>query len=211
MRAAAIKPPYVLAGAAIGGMFVRAYQRRYPSEVSGLVLVDATAEEDVEQSVNGQTVPSVKMTYEQMEGVFAPLLGSSAPPHDLPTNIEPPFDRLPKELQPARLWASRLLVVHHDASHAWVAAESWRQEFFALRKLRLQKLHALGDLPLVVISRGKKTSAALQRRQSDLGVMSSAGKHIIAIESDSEIILEQPDFVAKAIRDVVDASARKSR
>ena len=78
--------------------------------------------------------------------------------------------------------------MHHDASHAWVAAESWREEFFALRKLRLQKLHALGDLPLVVISRGKKTSAALQRRQSDLGVMSSG--QVVGVIDDLPSVAE---------------------
>jgi pimeloyl-ACP methyl ester carboxylesterase len=35
-------PPYVLVGASIGGEYVRIYTARYPAEVAGLVLVDAT-------------------------------------------------------------------------------------------------------------------------------------------------------------------------
>src|SRR5689334_23107309 len=48
LRTAGISGPYVLVGHSIGGMYVRAYQRRYPDEVVGLVLVDATPEEDAE-------------------------------------------------------------------------------------------------------------------------------------------------------------------
>src|SRR5438094_3050896 len=48
LRAAGGAPPYVLVGHCIGGMYVRAHQRRYPYEVSRVVLVDATPEQDAE-------------------------------------------------------------------------------------------------------------------------------------------------------------------
>jgi hypothetical protein len=37
-----IKPPYVLVGHSLGGLNVRLYATRYPSEVGGVVLVDST-------------------------------------------------------------------------------------------------------------------------------------------------------------------------
>jgi pimeloyl-ACP methyl ester carboxylesterase len=43
--AAAIKPPYILVGQSLGGMYVRLYADLHPSEVVGLVLVDPSNEE----------------------------------------------------------------------------------------------------------------------------------------------------------------------
>lgn len=44
LRAARIPPPYVLVGHAAGGLHIRSFAARYPDEVAGLVLVDATHE-----------------------------------------------------------------------------------------------------------------------------------------------------------------------
>lgn len=45
LQAARVPPPYVMAGHSIGGIYVRKYEARYPSEVTGLVLVDSAHEE----------------------------------------------------------------------------------------------------------------------------------------------------------------------
>ena len=45
LHAAGVPGPYVLAGHSFGGLFVRLYRALYPQEVSGLVLVDALAEQ----------------------------------------------------------------------------------------------------------------------------------------------------------------------
>ena len=37
-----LKPPYVLVGHSLGGLYMQLYARRYPDEVSALVLVDST-------------------------------------------------------------------------------------------------------------------------------------------------------------------------
>jgi pimeloyl-ACP methyl ester carboxylesterase len=42
---AAIKPPYILVGHSLGGMYVRLYADHYPSEVAGLVLIDPSNED----------------------------------------------------------------------------------------------------------------------------------------------------------------------
>ena len=45
LRAAHVPGPYVLVGHSMGGLFIRLYSAMYPEEVSGLVLVDALAEQ----------------------------------------------------------------------------------------------------------------------------------------------------------------------
>jgi pimeloyl-ACP methyl ester carboxylesterase len=37
-----LKPPYILVGHSLGGLYMQYFARRYPSEVAGLVLVDST-------------------------------------------------------------------------------------------------------------------------------------------------------------------------
>jgi pimeloyl-ACP methyl ester carboxylesterase len=44
-----LKPPYILVGRSYGGILVRLYTSRYRSEVAGLVLVDATHEQQVKR------------------------------------------------------------------------------------------------------------------------------------------------------------------
>jgi pimeloyl-ACP methyl ester carboxylesterase len=47
LGAAGIEPPYLLVGWSIGGWYVRAYAARYPDEVAGIVLLDATHPDEV--------------------------------------------------------------------------------------------------------------------------------------------------------------------
>jgi pimeloyl-ACP methyl ester carboxylesterase len=42
-----LKPPYILVGRSYGGILVRLYASLYPNEVAGMVLVDATHEQQV--------------------------------------------------------------------------------------------------------------------------------------------------------------------
>jgi pimeloyl-ACP methyl ester carboxylesterase len=50
LRAAHIKPPYVLVGHSLGGMNVKLYAETYLSEVAGLVFVDPTHEDMAKRS-----------------------------------------------------------------------------------------------------------------------------------------------------------------
>lgn len=209
LRAASIAPPYILVGHSIGGMYIRAYQRRYPADVVGMVLVDATPEEDLGYRVNGVDKSGISMTYDEMASVYAPLIKNPPPLPQLPDKIEEPDDKLPPELQRAELWASRKWLSEMDNSHWWITAESWKEEFVALRRLRLAGPHVLGDMPLIVLARGRRTDPVLTKREAELPAMSSTGTERIAQESDHEIYLYQPDLVTQAIRDVNMAGHRQ--
>lgn len=42
LQAAGVKPPYVLVGHSLGGVYAQVYARRFPGEVAGMVLIDTT-------------------------------------------------------------------------------------------------------------------------------------------------------------------------
>ena len=59
LEAAGIDPPYVLAGHSYGGLVVRMFADRYPDEVVGMVLADASHPDqwaNIPASLNGRTV-----------------------------------------------------------------------------------------------------------------------------------------------------------
>jgi pimeloyl-ACP methyl ester carboxylesterase len=47
-----LKPPYVLVGHSLGGLYMQYYAKRYADEVMGLVLVDSTYPDDFENNAN---------------------------------------------------------------------------------------------------------------------------------------------------------------
>jgi pimeloyl-ACP methyl ester carboxylesterase len=47
LMTAAIRPPFLLVGHSVGGIYVRQYAERWPQEVVGLVLVDSSHEEQI--------------------------------------------------------------------------------------------------------------------------------------------------------------------
>jgi pimeloyl-ACP methyl ester carboxylesterase len=208
LRRAGVRPPYVLVGASLGGIYTRAYQRRYPEEVVGLVLDDPTSDEGLGYRVNGKDKLITEMSARDMREHFAPLLRSGWH-REPPAGIEEPFDRLPKDLQAARLWAARKFVAEDDIYPEYIAAESWRQEFIALRRERLRQKHPLGSLPLVVMGRKQADWETRRRHLDELTALSGAGKLVVAEGSGHEIHLYRPDLVVQAIREVVTAARDK--
>ncbi len=203
-----IRPPYVLVGASIGGIYTRAYQRRYPGEVVGLVLDDPTSDEGISYRIDGKDKLIHEMTAKNMRDAFKPLL-LNPPRREVPAKLEEPFDRLPKDLQATRLWAERKLIDEDDIYQGLISAESWRNEFTALRRERLGKEHPLGDLPLIVLGRKQKDAETRQRHLAELKGLSSSGKLVMAEDSGHEIHLYRPELVVKSIKEVVTAARDK--
>lgn len=208
---AGVKPPYVLVGASIGGFYVRAYQRRYPDEVVGLVFVDSTHEDGLGYMVEGKPKAIHLLSRAEMRAAFQPLLGDPSLLPKAPAALEASFNRLPKDLQAARLWALQKWFTDLDATREMISADSWRLEFIAQHRARLATAHPLGDLPLVVMGRTNDHAEKRKRQQEELRVLSSVGKLVLAENIGHEIHLDRPDFVVQAIREVVDTVQKKVR
>lgn len=168
---AGVAAPYVLVGHSFGGLNVRLYASEHPPEVAGMVLVDATPEEQDARS----------------------------------------WSLLPEEL----MRGFRASLSEHPEG---LDFDAFRASMAEVRESK----RSLGDLPLVVLSRGKeeppppgvsagvgaRMAEAWREMQSELPRLSSNSVHVTAENSGHYIHKEAPRLVVAAIREVVIA-ARK--
>lgn len=208
------KPPYILAGHSIGGLYVRQFASLYPEEVAGMVLVDSVHEEqirrmpaayrDADARIASQTIQTLKVLG-VLNKLGVPALFRSLIPSTHPELPEPIQD------------ANRSIVVS-DSRYVETLQDDYR-----LYPERLKKFQAgeapFRRIPLIVISHGfpqppldaiGMTEAVLreyepvwQEMQKELSLLSELGELRIAENSDHYIQLKQPEMVVDAIRDVI--------
>ena len=224
LEGAGEKPPFVLVGHSYGGWLVRLFAEKYAAEVAGVVLVDAGAEDPVRvladgkmtrasELAKGQPVPPVKTS--------DPLRESDIPPRII-SLIESgiramtghfndsPRDKLPPEAQRMREWS--LSQIKHAASND---NPFEAEELATMLVERRKKQTVLADLPLMVVSRGlpdedgpqaAQREEAHRRDQAALVTFSSRGKQIIAAKSGHHVPIDEPNVVASAIREILQAA-----
>jgi pimeloyl-ACP methyl ester carboxylesterase len=220
-------PSLIYVGHSYGGRLARIYAAAYPGEVRGMVMVDA-GHEDSLMFINGRMLRE----WEMATGKPVPPPQASNPLRieQLPANIRqqieaaaaqnanrpvgPPHNRLPPEYQRARAWAM--------SQPNWYASNNSPfngDEILALKNARAATPYPLGDMPLVVLSRGIPIDPAGERgverereRQQhnvDLAALSRNGRQITAAPGTGHHIhIDQPELVIRAIREVVTAAAR---
>ncbi|TME01702.1 MAG: alpha/beta hydrolase [Chloroflexi bacterium] len=186
---AGISGPFVLVGHSFGGLNMRLYANIYPQDVAGLVLVDASHENDPTARAaiqNGQQQLSTcqRLAPFGLVRLFG-LLNSFLSPY--PVAVQPQVK--------AHLYQTRFCGTWYDES------AGWDQSTTQVRIARTQ--HSLGNLPLVILTHGKDLDASWQTLQNDLATLSSKSTHIIARQSGHGIMFDQPDLVIAAIKQVV--------
>lgn len=75
------KPPFLLVGQSMGGRFVRLFAREHPTEVVGMVLVDAEHEDGLFIGVGGKPVAIASLSDADFDVANQP---PSGPPHRRP-------------------------------------------------------------------------------------------------------------------------------
>lgn len=73
LRRAGLKPPYVLVGHSLGGLYQYVYARQYPDEVAGLVLLDPT-HPDILKTMQRETPGVAALVQLARATVFTPAM-----------------------------------------------------------------------------------------------------------------------------------------
>jgi pimeloyl-ACP methyl ester carboxylesterase len=178
----------VLVGASIGGLFARVFASEHGERVGGLVLVDAS-HEDQDMSVP-RIAPLVPLL--SSIGVFRLLdVSFGGPPESLPPSVQ----------RSARATAFRAAAYQATADEGIHLPETAAEVRASRRKLAI---------PVVVVTAGRGSGAEWQSLQRDQVGLSDQGCQIIAEQSGHVITLGQPQAIVRPIRAMVQ-KARGSR
>jgi len=206
LDAAGEKPPFVMVGASRGGVFVRLFQAEYPADVVGFVLIDPTAEDQLFVMLQGKGVALTSLTPEQHRSMQSTLPATIAVPSRQP-QTGAPFDRLPPPLYETRIALDRKLIASMPRTvSAEVAAESGSGDYAMLSRLsaaRKANPGLLGDMPMIVLTRGRGSSPDQQAAHAEIARMSRIGRHMVVTDAYHEIHLSHPEVVVKAVNEVV--------
>jgi len=176
--------PLVLVGASIGGFTVRLFASENGERVAGLVLVDASHEEqEVEVPRIAPFVPFLSSV-----GVFR-LLGVSFGPR--PDSLAPSVRGF------ARATAFRTAAYQATADEGIHLRESAAEVRASRRQL---------TVPVVVVTAGRDADPVWRELQRDQVGLSRQGCQVVAERSGHGIALGQPEAVVNAIRATVDAA-----
>jgi pimeloyl-ACP methyl ester carboxylesterase len=217
---AGIHGPYILVGNAFGGDNVRTFAARHPSEVAGLVLVEA----------------DIASTPEERQG-YAKLIASMRECRDAIAGGKPLPQRLAHPGGPARscaqdfffrglpepMWSpvlnAQLLELVRTKVAMYDSYISEMEQMPGDEAYLEQHARSLGARPIRVLSTGnhgvhaldpsrpldpkqQKYEAEVARQQALWLKLSSNAKQLFTTKSSEYIPFDQPDFVVDAIRDV---------
>ena len=204
LAAAGVEKPYLLVGHSFGGLISRLYAHTYPDEVTGVVLVDAVHEEqDIRLPAYGQAGAQLAKQF-RLLALLRKLGIVSLFPEKIPN------PGLPEEAF-ARYGAILATTPYFETSNAesLVLPRS-------LAEYRAIPDPSLGDLPLIVLSRGlgmplpglsqaenEQNEQKWQEMQAELASLSTNSRQLIAANSGHSIALQQPELVVEAVRQLI--------
>lgn len=197
------KGRFILVGASIGGIFIQAYQRRYPEQVAALVFSNSANR--VGLMVNGKPGLIWALTEAEIRSAY-PM--SADAKGMAPKSEDDPFDRLPEDLRAMRLWLDKQGWERWDPTkETGESMVSWRAEFLEEFLESETKGFPLGNLPVVVVSSRPTAEMPHTRDEADpkLDFLSKNSRHVTAAGSGHEIHLYKPEVIAEELAKTISA------
>ena len=193
LNEAQIEAPYILVGHSVGGIHVRSFHKLYAEDVVGMVLIDSSHENQ------GQYLPEQPVIVDALYAV-APLLARIGILRSLgiaDQNIV--TDHLTLE----QIAQSSVLYNRNDF---WLALQAENQ-MATVNTSQQTAPSSMADLPLIVISQNvagmEETEPEMANLwldlQSELAMLSTNSKHIIAENSGHYVHYDQPQIVIDTI------------
>jgi pimeloyl-ACP methyl ester carboxylesterase len=207
--------PYVMVGPSLGGIYVRIYAGLYPADVAGVVLVDATHEDQLDR-IDAIFPPGKEHRKQSQER--AAELNRILTPLAIYLGIERfetavGWDRPPFLSQ---AFMEEFLYLEQQAKFRDALASEMKALPQSLPQAR--SAGSLGDRPLIVLTAGKMNfvpepglTKEIEDQLRNLWIhvlqveeasLSTRGKQIIVPDSTHVIQFERPDVVMSAIHEV---------
>jgi pimeloyl-ACP methyl ester carboxylesterase len=181
---AGITGPVILAGASLGGLNVRVFAADHAQLTSGLVLVDASHED--------QTLDMPR------EAPYVPLLATTGAFRLLGISFgQPAYSLAPFVRQWATATGFRTAAYKTALNELRALPESQREVKRTRQKLKI---------PVVVVTGGRNQDSTWRNLQRDQVGLSERGCQLIAEGAGHVVAVSQPETVVKAIRSIVDAT-----
>jgi pimeloyl-ACP methyl ester carboxylesterase len=208
LQAAGEKPPFVMAGAQLGGIYARSYHLRYPDEVVGFVFVDALHEDAfVIPGPDGKPTQAWRLSPEQFHAAVEEMIPKDTPPPPMMSpSTDAPFDKLPPNVLTTRVtFEMRAMKAMAAIPRDQMVAR------FSAEHAAIVKLHAasasqpLGAAPLVVLTPANVPDPGWKAMQEQLARLSSNASSRSVATPGGDLHLSEPAAVARAVSDVVTA------
>jgi len=178
--------PVVLVAASLGGFDVRVFASDHTDRVAGLVLIDASHEDQAHD------VPALARWVPLLSSLgILRLLGIS---FGLDPAILSPSDR--RFAAATRFRAAGYQAAADEIMHIQASASEVRS---SRRKL---------SIPVVVVTGGRGADATWRRLQRDQVTLSDRGCQVVAEQSGHLVQIDQPEIVVDAIRSIINATRR---
>lgn len=200
LGAAGEQPPYVFASMAMGAVYARAYQLRFPSEVVGFVFIEPSHEDTFIVPVAGTATPLWAVSQQQAGEFQRSLSGGPRPPPPPLLSDGPSFNGLPPNVLKTRR-------VFEERSRESSTADDEVVEFES-RRATAVRLHTegqtLGDRPVVVLTAERGPTGLPRDVQAKVAALSENSVQRLT-PTGHFIHLASPRLVVQAIADVVSA------
>jgi pimeloyl-ACP methyl ester carboxylesterase len=186
--------PYVLVGHSYGGHTVRIYASQHPDQVAGMVLVDARAAE------LGPALAARKGSAARQSMLYA---------------IGARFGFLRLAARAIMSSAGMDALTDYPAALSWgakhQAAVFAEGRYMEESDAQVRAAGGLDDMPLIVIEHDLPLMGEAEEREwrhqlAAMATLSTRGRKIVADGSGHNIMVDRPDVVIDAIREVVEAA-----